>query len=267
MAEWTFITVTYNSAATLTRFWSQPIPEGVEWIVVDNASADDTVAVAEGLGARVIALPTNVGFGTANNVALKASEGRYVAFVNPDLSPNFDSLTRLEQSLEEHGGLVSPQLINPDGSLQPNGRGLPTLASKVRNRLSSSMQNDSYQVLVHPGEEVSVDWFIGAAVLGSRETFEALGGWDERFFIYYEDSDIGLRAWRAGLSVRVVGDEQWVHGWARATTKFRLSPWMRELSSMSKFYAKYPTLLGSVAFARRSFPGHRGAVATRGGSL
>jgi len=251
MILWTFITVTYNNAVTLKEFWGGEIPEWAEWIVVDNASQDNTSQIAEQLGAsRVITLESNVGFGSANNVGLRAAQGLFIAFANPDVTVNFESMKVLAQAIDRTGGIVGPQLVNPDGSLQPNGRGLPTLASKVRNRLPHKFGIPGYQLFAHKGQLIRVDWLIGAAVLGRKETFDAIGGWDERFFLYYEDSDIGLRAWLSGLSVELVGDANWIHGWARETTQFRLDPWKREIASMAKFYSRYPSLLGPVRFAK-----------------
>jgi len=254
MILWTFITVTYNNATTLEDFWTGEMPTWAEWIVVDNSSGDGTVQVAERLGAtRIIALDSNVGFGTANNVGLRAAHGQYIAFTNPDVTVDFTSMIVLARAIDRTGGIVGPQLQNPDGSLQPNGRGLPTLSSKIRNRLPDKFQVPGYQLLAQAGQSLHVDWLIGAAVLGRKESFDSLGGWDERFFIYYEDSDICLRAWLAGLSVEIVGDANWVHGWARETTRFRFEPWKREIASMVKFYTKYPLMLGPVRLARRHF--------------
>lgn len=254
MILWTFITVTYNNATTLEDFWVGEMPAWAEWIVVDNSSADGTVQVAEQLGAtRVISLDSNVGFGAANNVGLRAARGQYIAFTNPDVTVDFESMGVLARAIDRTGGIVGPQLLNPDGSLQPNGRGLPTLASKIRNRLPDKFHVPGYQLLARAGQSLRVDWLIGAAVLGRKESFDSLGGWDERFFIYYEDSDIGLRTWLAGFSVEIVGDANWTHGWARETTRFRLEPWKRELASMAKFYAKYPSMLGPVGLAKAQF--------------
>lgn len=254
MIMWTFITVTYNNAQTLEDFWVGDIPAWAEWIVVDNSSSDGTAQVAERLGAtRVISMTSNVGFGAANNVGLRAARGQYIAFTNPDVTVDFGSMKVLACAIDRTGGIVGPQLINPDGSLQPNGRGLPTLASKIRNRLPVRFHVSGYQLLAQAGQSLRVDWLIGAAVLGRKETFDSLGGWDERFFIYYEDSDIGLRAWLAGLSVEIVGDANWIHGWARETTGFCFEPWKREIASMAKFYTKYPLMLGPVRLAKHQF--------------
>lgn len=241
--DWSLITVTHNSAAALAQFWATPLPGDVEWVVVDNRSSDGSAELAESLGARVIRLERNVGFGAANNVGFRATTAPLVGFVNPDVTVVPESLPTLAEVIGRTGGIVSPQLLNPDGSVQANGRGYPFLAAKIRNRLESDARPSGYRRYAAPDEDLPVVWFIGAVVLGQRATLQRLGGWDESFFVYYEDSDLGLRAASAGVPRIVCGRTRWVHGWARETKTLRWSAWRRELPSMWKFYSRYPTLL------------------------
>ncbi|GAA3896109.1 glycosyltransferase family 2 protein [Leifsonia kafniensis] len=253
--RWSFITVSYNSADALKTYWgSATIPAGAEWIVVDNSSSDATVSIAESLGARVIRLEVNLGFGAANNIGMNQSRGEFIAFVNPDVTVDFSTLPALERVVQSLGGVIGPQLINPDGSLQPNGRGIATLPSKIRNRLKSETGTSGYQRTAEPGEQIAVDWLIGAAVIATRQTFDKFGAWDDHFFVYYEDSDLGMRAWKHGVPVHVLGDVRWIHGWARETTSFNVDAWKRELTSMAKFYSRYPALLGPIRMARWAHP-------------
>jgi N-acetylglucosaminyl-diphospho-decaprenol L-rhamnosyltransferase len=253
--RWTLVTVTFNSADALRTYWSMP-PQDVRWIVVDNDSGDDTREVAASLGAEVIRLPKNVGFGKANNIGFGQSLTDFVAFVNPDVTVDFSSLCGFESRLLQSRCLLAPQLRNPDRSLQPNGRGFPLVVNKLKNRTSKAEEVGERYLRYAEDEEVrNVCWFIGAVVIGLRSTFAELGPWDERFFIYYEDSDICLRAWKAGFQCRVVGGADWVHGWARETTSFKWAPWKREIASMLRFYSRYPAFVGSNASATRAYPG------------
>lgn len=251
---WSLITVTFNSSAALRTFWSTP-PKGVEWIVVDNNSSDDTVATAKALGASVIELPENIGFGAANNVGFAAAEADLIGFINPDVTVDYDTLPHLGSIARESECLVAPQLLNADGTLQPNGRGFPLVINKLRNRTGGLEKlRDQYLLYAAPGQRREVCWLIGAVVIGQRQIFEKIGRWDERFFIYYEDSDICLRAWRDGIPSVLDGDANWVHGWARETTGFKWAPWKREIASMTKFYSRYPVLVLGNRLAARRFP-------------
>jgi GT2 family glycosyltransferase len=244
-ASWSLITVTYNSARAIEAFWSSvDLGDDVEWVVVDNASTDNSRQLATDLGARVIPLDANRGFGAANNIGFHASSAPYVCFVNPDVTPVVAELPRLEALLnDEERLLVAPQLLNEDGSRQPNGRGAPSLLHKVLHRVRPGLVEDTYRREAARGEVVEVDWVMGAALAGRRAWLGSLGPWDERFFVYYEDSDLGLRNARAGGRTLVVGDVRWAHGWQRETASANWRAWRREVPSMVKFYRRYPGLL------------------------
>lgn len=238
------VTVSYNSAGDLKKHWSTfNRPSNVEWIVVDNNSSDDSVATARELGADVVPLPSNLGFGAANNEGLFRSKGSSVWFVNPDVEVVAEDLDVLSRVAHDEGALVAPQLVNDDGSLQPNGRRAPFLLYKVLNRVAEARVSRRYHVYASGGAVERCDWLIGAVVGGQREVLSALGPWDPTFFVYYEDSDLGLRAARAGVPSMVVGECRWTHAWARETTALSLPAWKLEFGSMFKFYRRYPRLL------------------------
>lgn len=257
------ITVSYNSVDALGHFWNErEFDDLTEWIVVDNCSSDGSAELAQELGARVVRLPKNVGFSAANNAGLAAARGSFVGFVNPDVRIGANPIDQLERIAQETGAIVGPQLLNPDGSAQPNGRGFPLLTAKVRNRLKG---DDADYLLTSDGPQpFPVVWLMGAAVFGTREAVEKIHGWDSRFFIYYEDSDFGLRAWKAGIPVLLAPQATAVHGWARETSgRFRWAPWMREIASMTRFYSRYPELLLSYGVAKRAHPDITEAVYSR----
>lgn len=253
---WSVVTVTYNSAGMLRKCWSDAT-KPYEWIVVDNRSSDDSADVGEELGARVIRLPENVGFAKANNVGVRQATGEYVLFANPDLEIRPDGLDVLGRHLDVHGGLVAPQLLSPEGIPQPNGRGFPYATAKLGNRRvwPLSRLHAAYRMVANPGEAVWVAWVMGAAVAVRVADFMGIGGWNERFFLYYEDHELGLRAWRHGLPVALLGDVRWIHHWGRATNSLR---WSRahtlELRSARTFFGMFPEFLIGLPPAARRHP-------------
>lgn len=251
--RWSLITVTYNSAEDLRKYAAGPLPTDVEWIVVDNHSSDESAKVALSLGATVISLSKNVGFARANNIGLREATGAHVGFINPDLQVNYEDLPVLARLLDEAAEdcLVAPQLIDPDGSDQPNGRGVPTVARKLGNRLVRG--DTKYRFYAAPGKPIYVAWAIGAAIFGKRTTIDRLGGWNDAFFVYYEDHDLGLRAWAHDIPMILTGDVRWVHGWARETTSLSLRPWLLEIHGALKFFARYPGLLFSHRLLGRKY--------------
>lgn len=249
--QWSIITVTYNSSAALRSFWSQSTASDIERIVVDNASTDGSASLARALGAdQVIEAGKNLGFSGGNNLGAKVASGTYLAFVNPDVNVRHEDLERIEDYLKEHDEIVSPQLIYPDGSPQPNGRGLPYLFYKVLSLLLKSDAISRYH-LYATSKNRPVIWVIGAVVCIRRETFMKIGAWDEKFFVYYEDSDLGIRALEAGVKTTVLNSVRWVHGWARETRGVSRDAWRLEARSAARFYRRYPLLIAPNRWAKR----------------
>jgi N-acetylglucosaminyl-diphospho-decaprenol L-rhamnosyltransferase len=242
---WTIVTVTHNSGQDLERFWTSGIPREIEWLVIDNASSDDSTEIAYDLGAKqVVALPNNIGFSAACNVGLSLASGQNVAFVNPDVSIIYQDLDFFSDTLSQNNYLLAPQLLYPDRSKQPNGRGEPRLGHKILGRLYPHLaERVGYYLYSNPKELKLVSWVIGAAVLGKKSTFDSLGGWSEEYFLYYEDADLCLRALSGGIPTFVVGSINWVHGWNRATIRPNWTSWKSEFGSLTTFYKKYPDQL------------------------
>lgn len=245
--SWAFVTVTYNSGAYLSKYWTDLIchhPD-VEWIVVDNASGDSSVELARTMGARVVPLPQNRGFSYANNRGLDIVESDHVLFLNPDIFvPPGTDLGVLERWPE---ALVAPRLLNTDGSVQDNARGLPFLSRKVRNRLGRWVDPHPDYVRTDLADPTRIAWAMGAALGGRTEAFRAIGGWNEDYFLYYEDHEIGLRAWSRGLEVVHEPAVALMHEWQRATTALDRAAWRFEVDSMRTFYRSHPALLTTRA--------------------
>ena len=243
--SWTFVTVTYNSAQHLTRYWSdlsEHHPD-VEWIVVDNASRDSSAELARALGAQVVELPHNRGFSYANNRGLELVKSQRVLFLNPDIFiPRDTDLRALERWPD---ALVAPRLLNTDGSVQDNARGLPFLSRKVRNRLGRWVDPHPEYVRTDVAESTYIAWAMGAALGGAAAAFREIGAWNEDYFLYYEDHEIGLRAWSRGLRVVYEPAVTLEHEWQRATTALDRAAWRFELDSMRTFYRAHPALLTS----------------------
>lgn len=236
------ITVTYNSAHALAEFWRDRPFGRYHWTVVDNASSDGSARIAQELGAQVLEMPANRGFSAANNRGAEAVDADVLIFCNPDVTVTEEGIAALADGARRHGGIVAPQLVNVTGTPQENGRGTPFLTRKVRHLLR--MPDQRYQRFARPGELIDVVWVMGAAVAITRSAFDALAGWDEGFFVYYEDADLGVRAWQQGRSVRVDGGVRWQHGWSRETGRgLSAAAWKRELASAWRFYRKHPYCL------------------------
>ncbi|UUZ61697.1 glycosyltransferase [Nocardioides sp. B-3] len=230
-------------------------------MVVDNSSTDGTVARAREVADPVIESGGNRGFSHGNNLGLAAVDTEYVAFVNPDVTVSgSDWHASLEETIERGGGLAAPQLLNPDGTEQANARGIPYLSAKVRNRAKPESEKGDEYARTGLAVPTYIAWAMGAVVAGRTDAVRALGGWDDSYFLYYEDHEFGLRARREGMAVALDPRVRWLHDWQRATTGPALWAWKAELNSMRTFYSQFPQL-----FRRRYGAGRRDATLDRAG--
>ncbi len=182
-----------------------------EIVVVDNASTDDSVAMVESdfPACRLLALPENVGFGAANNRAAAAAGGDQLLLLNSDAWLDDGALPRLSAALDADPrlGLAAPELRYPDGRRQfawaPATGVVGEAVQMQRNRFESRAWAHRVpprwlRPVLGPG------WFSAACILVRRAAFEAIGGFDEGFFLYFEDVDFSLRLRRAGWSLASV---------------------------------------------------------------
>jgi len=223
------IVVTYNSRAAARRCLETAAADvrGHEWraIVVDNASRDDTVASLTGLErTTVIANGVNAGFGAAVNQAAAAADAPLLWILNPDCVVHPGAFAALVAALDAHQdcAIAAPQLLNADGSVQASARGNPTawtglfgrhsLLTRLFPRAPQARRNLPAQDLVASGvESAPVDWVMGAAMLVRRDRFEAVGGFDPGYFLYWEDADLCRRLWVRGWSTRYVPGARVTH--------------------------------------------------------
>ncbi len=201
------VTVTHNSAAALRALLvsaARHLP-GVRVVVVDNASGDDSVAVAGGFPqAVVVALSENIGFGRANNRGLAEVSEPVAVLVNPDVEVLDGSIWAL--AAEAAAGperLLAPLVLYPDGSRQDTVHPMPAgAADLVRVFVSPSLVPGRAGAWLAPWRSASprrVGWAVGCALAARTETLRRLGPFDETIFLYGEDMELGLRAGAGGV--------------------------------------------------------------------
>jgi N-acetylglucosaminyl-diphospho-decaprenol L-rhamnosyltransferase len=175
-----------------------------ELLVADNASADGSAEIARRLapGATVIELPSNGGYGAALNRAATQARGRWLACSNADLQFAPGDLKHLPAVLAtapREAGLLGPALRDARGAWQPSAGSFPTLR-RLLQRLPLPAGTRTYLPrAAHVAGRV--DWVTGACLFVRAETFRSIGGFDEDFFLYYEDVDLAARALQRGWTV------------------------------------------------------------------
>ena len=206
------VVVAYNSRATL-RACVAPLCE-LPWVrvtVVDNASPEGGAETVADLPLRLIRAPRNGGFSYGCNLGVAGGEAPYVLLLNPDARLDAAGLERLVAVLHEDPatGVAGPRLLDDEGGLAWSQRRFPRLRSTfaqalfVQRLLPRATWTDEVirdpAAYERPGEP---DWLSGACLLLRRDALERLGGLDEGFFLYSEDTDLCRRLRDAGYRVR-----------------------------------------------------------------
>ena len=220
------IIVSYNTKNLLRKclqklFTYAPQTE-MEVFVVDNNSEDDSGKMIQEEFEQVtlIANTENRGFAAANNQAWLRSTGKYVLLLNPDAFVQEHSVSNAISFMDAHPecGLCGGSLVKPDGTPDPSARKFPNFLSKLftisglRNRFPHSVifAGHEYGDVVH-SNAIEVDWVPGTFTLLRREMLEKTGLFDERFYIYYEETDLCKTAKKMGWKVYCLPDAEVVH--------------------------------------------------------
>lgn len=210
------IVVTWNSAAEIVQcLWSLQRQSGnVRWdaFVVDNASTDATVSLVDRGDPRMTVLRNshNRGFAAACNQALSLAKGRSLLFLNPDTVLEPQCLKTMIDLMDTRPdvGIAGCQLRNSDRSIQPSVRGFPTFISqallilKIPHVIKAFPSQRRYVAQGFDyALEQEVDQIKGAFFFVRRRMLEAIGSFDERFWIWFEEVDLCLRAHQSGWKV------------------------------------------------------------------
>ncbi len=214
--NWNTKALVSNCIASVERYLGS-VPHEV--IVVDNASSDGSAeAIATSFpNVRLIKNETNVGFGRANNQAMRLAQGSWFLLLNSDTELGDDSVARLFQRIkgEPELGVAQCRLVLPDGRLQHSAYRFPSLRQALLDDLGMRRVLPGHDQASLLGgywdyaTEREVDWVAGAFMLIRRQVFEETGGFDERYFMYGEDLDWCLRIHDLGWRIRFYPDA-WV---------------------------------------------------------
>ena len=210
----TVICVTYQSRALVESLAAQlqPFPQV---IVVDNGSTDGTVATVRRLvpQARVLQRDHNGGFGRANNKAMEHVITPFALLLNPDCSLAPEALDILRQCMRRYplAGVVAPQGWRADRRPQKS----------FRAAFYEKQQRQSYRTA---DATCSVQWLNGCCLLVRTHAFREIGGFDEQFFLFYEDDDLCLRMRQAGYECLIEPAASALHtGGASSAASLRTS--------------------------------------------
>lgn len=227
--------VTLNSAQRLEAcLRSLPQAAGEfswETTVVDNHSTDQTVEMMEENFPEVnlIRNENNVGFAAGMNQAITESLGRYIVILNPDTEAANGSLSALEEFMNTHpkSGVCGPKVLNEDGTFQKScRRGISRPWAVISyffglTRIFPKNPGINEYQLGHldENEQMEVGAVSGSCMMIRRKTLDSVGNFDERYFLYQEDSDYCLRAAGQGWEIHYVPQSEIIHAGGLGGTK------------------------------------------------
>lgn len=239
-ADVTAVVVTYNSEAHITPLIDDlrvaALDRPVRVIVVDNQSVDGTVrAVAEHEDVTLIEPRENLGYAGGINAALPYVEPcDAILILNPDVALGRDTVNHLVTAVDHDGvGAVVPLLLDPGGTAHPSLRREPSLTralgdallgGKLRNRPGYLSEIDARRASYAAPHDV--DWATGAAVLIDAVVAQEIGEWDDRFFMYSEETDYFRRIREGGYRIRFEPSAVVVHDKGGSGASFGLSALM-----------------------------------------
>lgn len=255
MARISVIIVSWNTRQLLERCLesvcaSDAGSADVELLVVDNGSSDGSpeMVTSRFPSVRLVANGDNVGFVRANNLAIGMATGDYLLLLNPDTELIGGAIQEMVRYADMHPevGVVGPQLLNSDGSLQSSRRRFPTRATAFLEStvLQRWFPNHSalraYYVLDRGDDQTQeVDWVVGAGLLVRTAATRQVGSMDEGYFMYSEELDWCRRLKAAGWKVVYHPAARLIHHGGQSSDQDLLHRHTRFQHSKCRYFEKY----------------------------
>lgn len=252
------IIVTYNSSQHIKDMLlsiEKQTNTSHEIIVVDNNSQDQTVAqiYASRVKVSLLKQKENLGFSKANNLGVKDAKGEYLLFLNPDtrvLDHAIDNLFNFLKSRDDVG-IVAPKLIEDNGNIQPSVRNLPTLTNAIKEYYLNIKK--SYEPFVPVGNSPQeIESIVGAAIMIPKNLYQKVGGFDNKFFMYFEDLDLCKKVKNAGYKIMYLPEVRMKHSiGASAKTNTKTSQYLK--ASATLYHGGFKAFILDLVLRLRSF--------------
>jgi N-acetylglucosaminyl-diphospho-decaprenol L-rhamnosyltransferase len=224
------VTVTYSPGEALTAFLDsldKATVEPLDIVLADNGSDDGSVELAaQRANVRVVPTGGNIGYGRAVNVGVAATHADIVVIANPDVIWQPGSLDELLAAAGRwpRAGSLGPLINTPDGAIYPSARALPSLGRGIGHALCGWWWPANPWTAAYRGErgeprEGLAEWLSGSCMIVRRDAFDAVGGFDPAYFMYFEDVDLGERLGKAGWQNVYVPSAAVVHTGGHATAR------------------------------------------------
>jgi len=247
IVNWNVRDLLHRAVSSVLASWDDR--PGLEIIVVDNSSRDSSVDMVQANFPQVylIANRENRGFTGGNNQGINAATGEFLLLLNPDTEIVNSALPCLIDYAKIHPdvGMIGPQMLWPDGSVQSSWRRFPSLpvlfleSTWLQALTPRRILRDYYAQDKADDAEQDVDWITGAAMLTRREVIEQVGGMDEGFFMYSEEVDWCRRIKQAGWRVVYYPNARIIHHEGKSSEQVVAARHIYFQSSKVRYTRKY----------------------------
>jgi GT2 family glycosyltransferase len=251
MASIAVVIVNYNTRDYLRQCLATVLlEEPGEIIVVDNGSSDGSAEMVRTSYPSVTLFDNswNRGYGAAANQGITRCTAKYVLLLNSDTLLLTGALAALTTYLDQHPSvaIVGPRLVNPDATLQPSCYAFPgTLKWFLHYEVSGQLIRRipilrDYQQRAWPHSQAqAVPWVMGAALVIRRAAFEAVGGFDESYFMYCEETDLAYRLKAINWQIHFAPVATVMHVGQASTNQYRTAMAIQHIASRLLFYRKH----------------------------
>jgi len=229
-----------------------------EIIIVDNNSGTDPNKFGKisrnyisEKNFKFIKSAKNLGYGQGNNLGVKKSKGDFIVILNPDIEIKKGTLDILLKFLQKNStvGIVGPKLLYPDGKVQDSFRRFPNPPDLIIKRigfLRKLFHKRMVNFLMWDNDfekEIEVDWVVGAFMMIRKNAWNKVGGFDPRFFLFFEDTDLCKKMWQKGFKVYFNPHCEALHNHDR----------LSETSSLKDFFMKKTFRMHIISAAKYFF--------------
>lgn len=246
--EITISVVTYNNMDTIQKcidsLYQYSMKPDMRFFVIDNGSIDGTKEWVERNYPDIclIQSPNNIGFGKAHNLVIPFLGEGYHFIINPDIEIKEDVVTPIVQYMNENPEvhIVTPEIRNPDGSVQYLPKNNPTIRYLMLSKVPGF--HHLRRQYTRQGENMTVptdiEFCTGCFFCIRSQTYKAVGGFDDRYFMYFEDADLSREIRKRGSRLIYYPSVNVCHAWKRENVK-KVRGVKREVRSMVQYFNKW----------------------------
>ncbi|MFA6185061.1 MAG: glycosyltransferase family 2 protein [Candidatus Shapirobacteria bacterium] len=235
---WNTAKITQKCVQTINKFLDNP-----EIIIVDNGSKDNTVELlSREKNVKIIKNNSNLGFSKANNIGFQYTSNEYILFMNSDIELINDSINDLLNYFKDKNniGIIGPKFLNPDLTVQSSV--FPKQSALNAFKEFFLFKKNSYSKYTPKTNNPIKVWAIsGGCILTRKSFFESIGGWNEKYFFYFEDLDLCRKINKIGKDVIYFPKCQIIHRHGASGVKLAdfSNQWRRLIPGSKKYHGLF----------------------------